>query len=154
MALVEESARPTLVVTGSRGNDPLVPVVKELGLEKWVDLRSWVSAEELESLFSSATAMVMPSFCDGFCLPALEAMLVGLPVMLSDIPVYREVGGDAALYFEPTDPDSIAAAIRRIATEPELVARLAADGYAQAARFSWEKVAKQTLSAFRRALGA
>jgi len=64
MALVEESARPTLVVTGSRGNDPLVPVVKELGLEKWVDLRSWVSAEELESLFSSATAMVMPSFCD------------------------------------------------------------------------------------------
>lgn len=154
MALVEESVRPTLVVTGSRGDDPLVPVVKELGLESWVDLRSWVSAEELEGLFASATAMAMPSFCDGFCLPALEAMLVGLPVMLSDIPVYREVGGDAALYFEPTDPDSIAAAITRIATEPELTARLAADGYAQAARFSWEQVAHQTLTAFRRALDA
>lgn len=154
MALVDESVRPTLVVTGSRGDDPLAPIVAELGLEQWVDLRSWVTPEELEELYATASILAMPSFCDGFCLPALESMLVGLPVMLSDIPVYREVGGDAALYFDPEDPRSIAAAITRAVTDPELRARLAADGYEQAARFSWEKVATETMAAFERTLAA
>lgn len=152
MALVDESVRPTLVVTGSRGEDPLRPIVTELGLEKWVDLRSWVSPEEIEELYSTATIMAMPSFCDGFCLPALEAMLVSLPVMLSDIPVYREVGGDAALYFDPTDLHSIAGAITQVVTDPDLRARLAHDGPLRAAEFSWAKVADETLTAFRAAL--
>jgi glycosyltransferase involved in cell wall biosynthesis len=154
MALVDESVRPTLVVTGSRGDDPLAPIVAELGLERWVDLKSWVSAEELEELYATASILAMPSFCDGFCLPALEAMLVGLPVMLSGIPVYREVGGDAALYFDPEDLSSIAQAITRAVTESELRARLTADGYEQAAKFSWEKVATETLDAFDRTLRA
>lgn len=152
MALVPAEVRPTLVVTGSRGDDPLRPVVEELGLQSWVDLRSWVSAEELEELYATATVMAMPSFCDGFCLPALEAMLVGLPVMLSDIPVYREVGGEAALYFEPTDGQSIADAITRIATEPDLVHELAAAGRERTALFTWERVARETLTAFSAAL--
>jgi glycosyltransferase involved in cell wall biosynthesis len=153
MALVDPAVRPTLVVTGSRGDDPLRPIVEELGLQQWVDLRSWVSAEELEELYATATAMVMPSFCDGFCLPALESMMVGLPVMLSDIPVYHEVGGEAALYFEPTDLSSIAAAVTRMVTEPELAKQLSVDGYAQAAKFSWERVARETLAAFDLVLG-
>ncbi|HQY34453.1 MAG TPA: glycosyltransferase family 1 protein [Actinotalea sp.] len=145
---VDESVRPTLVVTGSHGEDPLRPVVAELGLERWVDLRTWVSAEELDELYATASILAMPSFCDGFCLPALEAMMVGLPVMLSDIPVYREVAADAGLYFDPHDHRSIARAITRAVTEPELLARLTADGYEQAARFSWRQVAEQTLAAF------
>ncbi len=152
MALVDETVRPTLVVTGSRGDDPLRPIVEELGLERWVDLRSWVSPEELEELYATATILAMPSFCDGFCLPALESMLVGLPVMLSDIGVYREVGGDAALYFDPHDLASIAGAITRAVTEPELLERLTREGYEQAGRFSWPTVADQTLAAFDRAL--
>ncbi|MGY4643108.1 glycosyltransferase family 4 protein [Cellulomonas sp. URHB0016] len=153
MALVDPAVRPTLVVTGSRGDDPLRPIVEELGLQGSVDLRSWVSDEEIDELYATATAMVMPSFGDGFCLPALESMLVGLPVMLSDIPVYHEVGGEAALYFEPTDLASIAAAITRVVTEPELVAKMSADGFAQAGIFSWERVANETLAAFDRVLG-
>lgn len=152
MALVDEDVRPTLVVTGSRGDDPLLPIVEELGLQRWVDLRTWVSAEELDELYATASILAMPSFCDGFCLPALESMLVGLPVMLADIPVYREVGGDAAVYFDPHDLASIAAVITRAVTEPELRARLTADGYEQAARFSWPKVADETLAAFDRAI--
>jgi alpha-1,3-rhamnosyl/mannosyltransferase len=152
MALVDESVRPNLVVTGSRGDDPLLPVVKELGLERWVDLRSWVSAEELDELYATASALVMPSFEDGFCLPALEAMLVGLPVMLSGIAVYREVGGDAAVYFDPTDVHSIADAITRVVSSETLRKRLAKDGYTQTARFTWAKVAQDTLEGFRVAL--
>ncbi|MEP7762926.1 glycosyltransferase family 1 protein [Sanguibacter sp. 26GB23] len=154
MALVDEAVRPRLVVTGSRGDDPLKPIVEELGLEQWVDLRSWVSPEELEELYATASALAMPSFCDGFCLPALESMMVGLPVMLSGIPVYREVGGEAALYFDPNDLDSIAHAITRVATEPELLEQLAADGHERVKLFSWEKVAVETLASFEKALAA
>lgn len=152
LALVEEQIRPRLVITGSRGDDPLRPVVAELGLEAWVDLRSWVPEAELEELFATATIFAMPSFGDGFCLPALDAMLIGLPVMLSDIPVYREVGGDAAAYFDPHDLPSIAGVIRDVVSDPGRRAALAAAGSMQAARFSWWTVAKQALAAFDRAL--
>ena len=92
LPLVDEAVRPTLVITGSKGDDPLRPVVDEVGMHDWVDLRGWVTDDELDSLYSRAAALAIPSFHDGFCLPALEAMMVGLPVMLADIPVYREVG--------------------------------------------------------------
>jgi glycosyltransferase involved in cell wall biosynthesis len=153
LALVDPAIRPDLVVTGSHGDDPLAPVVTELGLEKWVDLKGWVSSEELADLYERTTVMAMPSFCDGFCLPALEAMVDGIPVMLSDIPVYREVGGEAALYFEPTDLGSIADAITTAASDPALLASLVEKGYAQAAKFSWKRTAEGTIDSFNAALG-
>jgi glycosyltransferase involved in cell wall biosynthesis len=152
LSLVDPAVRPHLVITGSRGDDPLTPIVQEHGLADWVDLRSWVSPEELETLYSTASALAMPSFEDGFCLPALEAMLVGLPVMLSDIPVYREVGGDAALYFDPTNIHSIADAMTKVATSSDLRSQLTRDGYVQTAKFTWPKVATSMLEAFRVAL--
>jgi glycosyltransferase involved in cell wall biosynthesis len=153
LALVDPAIRPNLVVTGSHGDDPLTPVVAELGLERWVELKGWVSAEELAALYARTTVMAMPSFCDGFCLPALEAMVDGIPVMLSNIPVYREVGGEAALYFEPTDLRSIADAITTVATDPALLATLVEKGHAQAAKFSWKRTAEGTLDSFDAALG-
>ena len=152
MAEVDEAVRPRLVVTGSRGDDPLLPIVRELGLQDWVDLRGWVTAEELEDLYSRATALAMPTFCEGFGLPPLEAMMVGLPVLMSDIPVLREVGGDAALYFDPHSTASIAAAITTAVTEPQTLAALAQRGYERAALYSWEKVAAGTLESFAKAL--
>ncbi len=154
LALIDESIRPRLVITGHHhGVDPLRSVVDELGMEKWVDLKSWVSPDELTQLYRSAAVMAMPSFFDGFSLPALEAMMVGLPVMISDIPVYREVVGDAALFFDPHDDASIAAAMIEAVTNPERMAQLSQAGYEQASRFSWEKVATETLSVFKAALG-
>jgi glycosyltransferase involved in cell wall biosynthesis len=153
LALVDPTIRPRLVVTGSHGDDPLAPVVAELGLEDWVELKGWVSSEELAELYGRTTVMAMPSFCDGFCLPALEAMVEGIPVMLSDIPVYREVGGDAALYFDPTSLRSIADAITTVATDPDLLVALADKGHAQAAKFSWKRTAEGTIASFDAALG-
>jgi alpha-1,3-rhamnosyl/mannosyltransferase len=153
LPLVDEEVRPRLVITGSKGDDPLKPVVAETGMEEWVDLRGWVTPGELDELYSRSVAMAIPSFHDGFCLPALEAMMVGLPVMLSDIPVYREVGAEAALYCDPHDVASIAAVMTRIATDPELMARASQAGRERAAMFSWERVARETLRVFRLALG-
>ncbi len=153
LPLIDESIRPRLIITGSRGHDPLGPIVTEFGLEKWVELKSWVGTDELCELYRTAAAMAMPSFCDGFSLPALDAMMAGLPVMLSDIPVYREVGGDAALYFDPHDHGSIAAAMIEAVTNSDRMARLSAAGREQASRFSWEKTALETLRIFQVALG-
>ena len=94
----------------------------------------------------------MPSFADGFSLPALEAMMAGLPVMISDIPVYREVVGDVALLIDPNDLSSIADAMKTAATEPQILADLTARGYERAGLFSWERTARGTLASFERAL--
>ena len=152
IAALPPAERPRLVVTGSRGDDPLRPLVEELGVEPWVDLRSWVPDDELADLYSRATALIVANFVDGFGLPILDAMLVGLPVLVSDIAVYREVAGDVAGYFDPTDIHSIAAALRRAVTDPAWLGDLATRGRAHAAQFSWTATATETLAAFQRVL--
>lgn len=152
LALVEEDVRPRLVITGARGEDPLAPVVAETGMGDWVELRGWVDDAELADLRSRARAMAFPTLAEGFGLPILEAMAEGLPVIASDLPVLREVGGDAALWFDPLDLHSIADALRTVATQPDVLPARAAAGIEQARKFSWERVARETLDVFRAAL--
>lgn len=152
LPLLAEHERPHLVITGSHGEDPLRAVVEESGMQEWVELKGWLSNEDLRELYRRATIMAMPSFVDGFSLPALESMMVGLPVMMSDIPVYHEVCGDAALYLDPNSLDSIAATMRTAVTQPDEMARLAAAGLERAQAFSWERTATATLDSFRAAL--
>jgi glycosyltransferase involved in cell wall biosynthesis len=152
MALVPEDIRPRLVITGARGEDPLRPLVDQLGLSAWVTLKGWVDDDELAGLQTRARVMAMPTLAEGFGLPVLEAMASGLPVMASDLPVLREVGGDAVLYFDPRSTRSIADALRVVATEPDRLERLSAAGLSQAAAFSWRRVAEETLEVFRAAL--
>lgn len=152
LPLLTESERPTVVITGSHGDDPLQEVLTETGMQDWVVLKSWVSDEEMSELYSTATVLAMPSFADGFSLPALEAMMAGLPVMISDIPVYREVVGDVALLIDPTSLVSIASAMRTAVTRPDVLAELTARGFDRAALFSWERTARGTLASFELAL--
>ena len=152
LALVDEAVRPRLVITGARGEDPIAPVVAETGMGDWVELRGWVEDAELADLRSRARALAFPTLAEGFGLPILEAMAEGLPVIASDLPVLREVGGDAALWFDPLDLESIADAIRTVATRPEVLPAMAAAGLEQARLFSWERVATETLEVFRTAL--
>jgi glycosyltransferase involved in cell wall biosynthesis len=154
LALVDEAVRPRLVITGSTDgtSDPLLPVVAAEGLAPWVDVRGWVTEQELTDLYQRARAMVMPTFAEGFGLPVLEAMAAGLPVLASDIPVLREVGGDAAVWFDPHDGASIARAITLVVCDPDLLQRNAEAGKTQAARFSWRRVGDETLAVLRSAL--
>ena len=98
--------------------------------------------------------MVFPWLYEGFGLPPLEAMATGTPVVAARTSSLPEVLGDAALYVEPRDADGWAAALARILDDAALRADLARRGTLQAARYSWERTARETLAVYREALAA
>lgn len=153
-ALIPETDRPRLIITGSHGADPLLPLVKELHLERWVELKSWVEIDELNHLFASATAIIDATLAAGFSMPTLEAMNIGLPVLLADTEVFREVGAEAANYFEAGNPASLAKAVVDLKNDPQRLSDLTELGLQRSQGFSWNRVAVETLASFRQALSA
>jgi glycosyltransferase involved in cell wall biosynthesis len=97
------------------------------------------------ALLETATALVTASLDEGFGLPLVEAMSLGTPVVVSDIPIFREIGGEAALYAPAADPAAVASEIRRLEDPAEWKARSIASR-AQAARFSWDRSAETLLA--------
>lgn len=153
IALIDPRRRPRLVITGGRGDDPLAPLVAELDLHDSVELRGWVDDDEVRHLYSTATALAIPSYAEGFSLPALEAMAAGVPVLLSDIAVHRFVAGDAARYFAPDDHAALAHEINEVVSTPEVSEAMSSAGLVRAAEFTWIRTAQETRAAFDRALG-
>lgn len=118
----------------------------------WNHPLGFVPADDLASLYRTATALVVTSTYEGFGLPMLEAMRLGTPVIASRAASLPEVGGDAVAWFPPGDLDGLVAHIRRLATDASERTRLAAAGRERAARFSWDATARGTLAAFDEAL--
>ncbi len=114
-----------------------------LGASERVVQLGFVSAERLSALRANATAALVPSWCEGFGFPVLEAMAAGVPVIAADIPALREAGGDAAIYLPPGDPRIWADTIARLADDEELRAAHAAAGLERVRRFSWKQTAGQ-----------
>jgi glycosyltransferase involved in cell wall biosynthesis len=152
IALLPPERRPRVIITGSRGDDPLAPLVKELEVEPWVELRGWVTDDEVARLYSTASALAIPSLAEGFSLPTLEAMSAGVPVLLSDIEVHRYVGGRAARFFPTQDVPALARVIDDVVNDPAELARMTIAGHAQERLFTWERTARETLAVFERAL--
>ncbi|MGY1858392.1 glycosyltransferase family 4 protein [Modestobacter sp. SYSU DS0290] len=152
-AAIPAQERPLLVVTGGprSGADPLQPLVDQLGLTGDVELRGWLSTEELEELYRQADLYVCPSRFEGFGLPLLEAMQRRCAVVASDIPVLREVGGDAVRYVDTTSATDLAGAVRALLADPGERERLVTAGARRAAEFTWRRTAEATAESFRRA---
>lgn len=91
--------------------------------------------EQIVRLLAGAKVFVFPSFVEGFGLPPLEAMASGVPVVCSDIPVFREVYGEAVCFVDPKDFNSIIDGIRRVYTDPDLAEDLVTHGRHQAMRY-------------------
>lgn len=156
LAVVHRKFRPVpLVLVGRKGGDHarILSEIQARGLEAWVRLPGYLPESEVGALYRAASAFVFPSFCEGFGLPLLEAMACGLPAAASDVSALPEVGGDAALYFRPEDPEDIAAKIIRLLSDEDLRAALRARGRERARTFTWEKTATETLAFYKTVLG-
>ena len=125
------------VFSQQNGLDEELPNVRFLGR---------VSDENLRQLYNQAVCFIFPSIYEGFGLPLLEAMTCGCPVLASDIPVFREVCGDAAIYFNPYDETSIRNAIAHfLSLNKEEQEKLQTAGYEHAQRYSWEQSARSII---------
>lgn len=126
----------------------LLNAVKERDLEGRVEMKGYLEPEELNKLLRKSSAYICPSLSEGFGIPGLNAMAVGLPVVASNIPVLREVYDDAALYFDPADPKDIANKIIQAVSDSALRSRLVDIGRRQAQKYSWLKMARETLEVY------
>jgi len=106
-----------------------------------------VAAEELGALYTGATGLVLPSLFEGFGMTVLEAMQCGCPVACSSLAALPEVTGEAALLFDPRDPEAFGEALDRISNDEALRERLREEGFRQAAKFSWQQTARETRDA-------
>lgn len=121
------------------------------GALRWL---RYVPDGDLVPLMCRATALVFPSLHEGFGLPVLEAFAVGIPVLSSNATSLPEVAGDAAIFFDPSQPDEIAETMKLLINDQALAGQLKARGRERAALFTWERTAEMTADVYRRVLGS
>ena len=138
-----------LVLVGGGGLDPeLAARLTELGLTDHVLHLGYVDDPALSWLYENAFAFLFPSLAEGFGMPVVEAMGYGVPVLTSDLEIFREVVGHAALRVDPTDPSAIAAGMDRLSNKPDLHTTLRALGRVRARRFESQKSATALLALY------
>lgn len=136
----------------SRQFPDLQAVARSEGVFDRVQFLGWVEEDDKPALYRHCLAFVFPSSNEGFGLTPLEALACGAPVLCSNASSLPEVVGDAAATFDPHDIPALADLIRSVAHDPELRARLRAQGPLRAQRFSWRTTAEQTIEAYHRAI--
>lgn len=102
---------------------------------------------QLLRLYRGATAMIYPSHYEGFGLPPLEAMACGCPVLSSTAPPMPEILGNSAMYFDP-NPEAISACLESVLFQQSLLAQLTEKGRVQAQKYSWSKMAEETMDVY------
>ncbi len=143
---------PPLVLAGQLGwnADTLVAAIASRPHVKWI---RDVGMDVLPALYNAAQLLVLPSFHEGFGLPALEAMACGTPVVVAERGGIPEVVGAAGVYVDPEQSASIADGLWRVFSDSTLSAHLRQAGLYQATQFSWQHTAKIALDVYQQVLG-
>jgi len=138
----------TLVIAGKKGwlYEEIFEKVKKLGLEEKIVFPGFVSEEEKPYLIAGAEAFVFPSFYEGFGIPVLEAMSLGVPVITSSEASLPEAGGEAAIYCNPYSAEDIAQALdKALSLNKSQRDEIIALGIKQTDKFSWENCARKVI---------
>jgi glycosyltransferase involved in cell wall biosynthesis len=152
LALLEPPQRPLLAMAGHGTDTGALPGrSRELGVERDVRLLGAVAGAALEDLYAAAAVLVTATLLEGFGLPVLEALGRGVPAACTDLPVFREVAGDAALWLDPHNPGSVAAGLRRAVAGGPQIERLREQGRRRAREFEWRAAAERTAEIYERA---
>ncbi|MBN1976448.1 MAG: glycosyltransferase family 4 protein [Anaerolineae bacterium] len=155
-AVRAEGLTDGLVVVGKRGwlYGGFFTRLEESPAKDAVILPGYVPDEDLPAFYAGAQALILPSVYEGFGLPVLEAMACGTPVAASNASCIPEIGGEAALYFDPLDLEAMVEAMRRLLRDAGLQGEMRACGLAQSARFSWERAAAETQAVYEAVLAS
>jgi len=149
--LLDEGATDEpLVLVGGKGwlYDEIFERTAALGLSDRVTFLHDVPDADLPLLYAAASVLAMPSFYEGFGLPALEAMSCGTPVIVADRSSLPEVVGDAGRLVDPDDPEAIATALAEVLNDAKERERLGNAGLERAREFSWKRVARETQAVY------
>ncbi len=153
----ENSGRNLTLALASARNQftkRLEKTIVELGAQKYVKMVGFVPDEQLPDFLRKSVGLFTPSLSEGFGLPGLEAMSFGTFVAASEIPVYKEIYKDNALYFNPFDFTSIENAISRVVNmnQKDKIDRIKkSEEFIK--RYSWKKAAQETLLVYEKAYG-
>lgn len=143
-----------LVIVGSDRSYPaqdLHAIARRAGVADTVEIRSYAAQDELDQLYSRAAVFVFLSEYEGFGLTPLEALTAGVPIVVLDTPIAREVYGNAAAYVDPADLVGGAAhAMRRLLLDQAARADLLAHAGDVLSRYSWDDAANRTLAIIER----
>ena len=126
--------------------------IATLQIEPFVRLTGYVSNVDLAQLYGKARFLAMPSLCEGFGFPIIEANAMGIPVLTSNTSSMPEVAGDASILVDPNDVQSIGSGLASLATDNVLHARLAENARTNATRFDWMESARQLERIFEKAV--
>lgn len=145
---------PPLIIAGAWDvrYEVVKTAVSQHNLTKKVLFLGPVANNDLPALYSGATLFVFPSLVEGFGLPVLEAMACGTAVACANSSSLPEVGGEAAVYFKPTDSQQMAAVLLNLLQDEKKRQMMSKLGLAQAAKFSWQKTAEASLRQYRNLL--
>lgn len=133
-------------------NNDLVKVRKQTQNDNRFIRLGYVPQEDLVSLYQCATLLAMPSIYEGFGLPVIEAMQSGCPVVTTKAGSLWEVAGEAALFVNPMDIESITDGIGKVYFSDSMQNKLSKKGISQAKKFSWKKTAKETIAVYNQVL--
>lgn len=144
-----------LVLTGKRNDyfSTLEKNIIDLKLTSQVMFLDYVSPLELQCLYRLCRAMVFPSLFEGFGMPILEAFLLGAPTACSNVTSLTELATDAALIFDPLDPEDMAQTFLRLWSDDALCQTLIARGHKRAGSFTWKQTACVFRAHYRRLTG-
>lgn len=126
--------------------------VQDSEVAEHITLAGILSDAELRSTLGHAEIFVFPSLVEGFGLPILEAMAMGVPTLVSDLEPMRTIAQNAALRFNPNHTGELARGLKKLIDNTQLRRQLTQDGLARAAQFSWPQTAQETLRVYEQVL--
>ena len=143
-----------LVVVGrsSEYQKELFDMIREYGLEKRVLFLNEVETAQLPALYKLSSLFVYPSFYEGFGIPFLEALTMGVPVITSKGSCFKETGGEAACYIDPHDDEELSENIVKILSDDDIRGAMVKEGLVHAGKFSDASIAQNLFRTYKKIL--